>query len=63
MIEYCYVDAGEDEIKSNACDLVERDVLDALWRGLPFHKLLSVNTNKYMNVEGEIENETLIFLI
>lgn len=63
MIEYCYLDAGEDEIKSNACDLVERDIIDALWRGLPFHKLLTINTNKYQNVEGEMEAQTLTFLI
>lgn len=62
MIYFCYVEAGEDEVKSNACDLVERDVLEALWKGLPFHRILKVNTNKYMNVEGEMENHTLTVL-
>ena len=59
MIYFCYVEAGEDEVKSNACDLVERDILGALWKGLPFHRLLGVNTNKYMNIEGEMENKIL----
>lgn len=63
MIQFCYVDAGEDEIKSNACDLVERDVIDALWRGLPFHRILNVNSMKYQNIESEMEKDTLVFLV
>lgn len=63
MIDHCYIDAGEDEIKSNACDLVERDILLALWKGIPFHQLLKVNTNKYMKVEAEMETNTYINLL
>lgn len=60
MIDHCYIDAGEDEIKSNSCDLVERDILLALWKGLPFHKIMSVNTTKYMKVESEMGSDEYI---
>lgn len=63
MIDKCYVNAGEDEVKTYACDEVERDTLEALWRGLPFDKLLLVNSTKYMEVIAEIEKETYINLI
>ena len=63
MIDHCYMLAGMDEVKSHACDEVERDTLDALWRGLPFDKLLAVNTNKYLNLTSEIEKETYLNLI
>lgn len=43
MIDSCYIDAGEDEIKSNACDLLEKDVIDLIWSQLPFHELIKVN--------------------
>ena len=62
MIYFCYVIAEEDEVSSNACDLVERDILEALWKGLPFHRILKVNNSKYMNVEGEMENDIYIQL-
>ena len=55
MIENCYVDAGSDEIKSQACDMIESDILQALWSGLPFHRILSVNGNKYMHVESDMD--------
>lgn len=55
MIDSCYLDAGVDEIKSNACDLVERDTLDLLWNSLPFQELLKLNKDKYLRIESEIE--------
>lgn len=63
MIEYCYVEAGEDEILSNGCDLVERDTLEALWKGLPFHKLLAINVEKYELVMGEMDHQVLVNLL
>ena len=34
MIDLCYVPAGEDDIKSLACDILEKDALDLLWSSL-----------------------------
>lgn len=42
---------------------MERDLLEAVWKGLPFHRLLTVNTRKYREVEGEMDNEKFLSLI
>lgn len=47
MIDHCYYDAGEDAIKSNACDVFEQDLLPMIWKALPFHKIARENTRKY----------------
>lgn len=31
MIDNCYKDAGTDNVKTNACDVLERDVLEFWW--------------------------------
>lgn len=48
---------------SQACDEVEKDGLEALWRGMPFDRLLAVNTNKYVNFTSEIDKEVYLVLI
>ena len=63
MIDHCYIEAGEDEVQSHACDLVERDLLECVWKGLPFHKILAMNTKKYRMVDGEIDSDRFINLI
>ena len=57
MIDHCYLDAGEDEVKSNACDVIERDIIPALWKGLPFHEIIAVNSRKYTEIDTEIDAE------
>ena len=36
MINKCYMEAGTDDSKSNACDLLEKDILDLLWINFNF---------------------------
>lgn len=48
MIDLCYVPAGEDEIKSNACDLLEKDLLDLLWSSLKLVEMVIANKEKYL---------------
>ncbi len=43
FIDFCYIDAGEDEEFSASCDIMERDALDLLWYGLNFIELLRLN--------------------
>lgn len=37
--------------------------MDALWRGLPFNRILTVNTTKYMELVSEMDKETYLNLI
>lgn len=48
MIDLCYVPAGEDEIKSQACDLLEKDALDLLWASLKVVEIVIANKEKYI---------------
>lgn len=48
MIDLCYVPAGEDEVKSLACDLLEKDALDLLWSSLKFTEIIIANKEKYL---------------
>lgn len=54
MMDTCYVEAGEDEIKSYACDLFEYDVLDLLWNSLPFNLLIVDNSQKYLEIGSQM---------
>ena len=57
MVDSCYMDAGIDEIKSNACDVLQRDILDLLWNSLPFQDLVVLNRDKYESFEAEMVPE------
>ena len=48
MIKNCYTVAGVDLVLSNACDLVEKDVINLLWNELNYASLLDYHRNKYM---------------
>lgn len=48
MIQNCYTVAGVDLVLSNACDLVEKDVINLLWNELNYASLLDYHRNKYM---------------
>lgn len=63
MIEKCYQIGGLDQIITHACDLIERDILEGLWKGMPFHRLLEVNVSKYFEIESEFDKEMYINLL
>jgi hypothetical protein len=63
MIELCYEIAGRDEIMSNGCDLMERDLLDLLWSELNFSGLVEYNKHKYLFEFGEVPVKTFDELI
>lgn len=63
MIEECYEVAGRDEIMSNGCDLMERDLLDLLWSELNFSGLVEYNKHKYLFEFGEVPVKTFDKLI
>jgi len=58
MIQNCYTVAGVDLVLSNACDLVEKDVISLLWNELNYAALLDYHRNKYM-FEHSFMNETI----
>lgn len=58
MIQNCYTVAGVDLVLSNACDLVEKDVINLLWDELNFAALLDYHRNKYM-FEHSFMSETI----
>ena len=43
FVDFCYMDAGDDEEFSGSCDKLERDTLDLMWYGLNFIELLRLN--------------------
>lgn len=47
FIYHCYAEAGEDEIQALACDLLQKDMLDALWNCMDFIELADMNRAKY----------------
>lgn len=55
MLDDCYLDAGEDNQKSEYCDILERDTLKLLWNQLPFHDLVELNKDKYLKLTAEME--------
>lgn len=59
FIESCYMKAGIDPIFSTACDILERDVIDFMWNGLNFVKLITINRLKYTYEYAEMPDETM----
>lgn len=55
MYESCYLDAADNEVKSGACDVLEKDTIDLLWNSLPFHELIRFNIKLYSEIEAEME--------
>lgn len=47
MINHCFIQADVDELKALGCDIIEKDIIGALWKGLPFHEILTLNWRKY----------------
>jgi len=66
FIKNCYVQAGVNVAFSNACDVLEKDILDFMWNGLNFVKLVDINREKYVYEYGEMPrpllSQMLIFL-
>ena len=58
MLDDCYLDAGEDNKKSEYCDVLERDTLTLLWSQLPFHDLVDLNKQKYLKFVAEMDPVT-----
>lgn len=54
FIEACYIPAGTVEEFSIGCDLMERDGLDLMWKGLDFVQLLQTNKEKYIREYAKI---------
>lgn len=59
FIKNCYSEAGVDPSFSMACDILEHDVLDFMWNGLNFKKLVEINRRKYSEEYGEIPKKTM----
>lgn len=57
FIEDCYKVAGLDEVMSNGCDLLEKDILDLLWAELAFSHLVEFNRHKYLYEFGKLPLE------
>lgn len=54
FIEDCYKVAGLDNVMSNGCDLLEKDILDLLWAELAFSHLVEFNRHKYLYEFGKL---------
>lgn len=48
FVYHCYIPVGEDEMKTVGCDLLQRDMLDAIWNCMDFIDLANLNRNKYI---------------
>ena len=48
FIYHCYILAGEDEIQALSCDLLQKDMLDAMWNCMDFIELADMNKAKYI---------------
>ena len=40
ILNNCYIPAGLDEVWANACDVIEKDILDLLWAKINFYELI-----------------------
>lgn len=54
----CYEEAEEDLNFLTGCNLLEQDLLDLMWNGLNFLKLLTANKENYTMEFGEVSNDT-----
>lgn len=63
FIKHCYSLAGVDPIYTNACDILERDVLDFMWNGINFVKIVEINRWKYMYEYAEMPKATLKHIV
>ena len=57
FIYSCYIPVGDDEIKSLACDLLQKDMLDALWNCMEFLELAETNKVKYLEEYAKMDND------
>lgn len=57
-LEHCYKVAGTNEQFANACDEMEKDVLDLLWNAMDFVQICRINEDKYLSVISAMPRET-----
>ena len=66
MIDNCYKDAGTDNVKSNACDVLERDILEFWWQQYNAPALVESNKKKYIfefaNMNKSTFEKILVYL-
>lgn len=58
FIYHCYAIAGEDEMQALACDLLQKDMLDAMWNCMDFIDLAEANKSKYTEEYSNMPMET-----
>lgn len=57
LLEYCYKVAGLNEVQSNGCDILEKDVLDLLWIEMNIESTIDYHRHKYLFTYGEVPSE------
>ena len=57
FVYHCYMPAGENEMKTIGCDLLQRDMLDALWNCMDFIELAQLNKKKYTDEYATIDRK------
>lgn len=58
FIYHCYALAGEDEMQALACDLLQKDMLDAIWNCMDFIDLAEANKSKYVEEYSNMPMDT-----
>ena len=46
-----------------ACDTIERDLIDMMWSGFDFTKIIEINKDKYLKFYGKLPNVFLKLLM
>lgn len=60
MINNCYMPATESLSViqfEDACDCLEKDVLDLLWEEQNFYSVVEANSNLYTMIKGKLSQE------
>lgn len=63
FMDDCYVPAGVKQEFTTGCDLMEKDTLDVMWRGMDFLKLINENRDKYMREYALIPHQNFETII
>ncbi len=56
MINMCYTTAGDNIEDTNACDIIEKDILDLLWLKFQFSETVEYHKSKYTYVDANMES-------
>jgi len=59
----CYIQAGEEEIKALACDLLQQDMIDSLWNCMEFLEIADMNKTKYIEEYANMSPEHFVEIL